>query len=69
MAKGREKKTEKEGGKEKKVLGTGRGEGTTYSCLYSTVRRKAGTTYPTVRGRAKDYALLAKRQKRKIAVR
>jgi uridine kinase len=27
------------------VGGTARGKGTRYSCLYSTVRRNAGTTY------------------------
>lgn len=30
---------------EKKETGTARGKGTRYSCLYSTVRKKAGTTY------------------------
>ncbi|MDI6903657.1 MAG: hypothetical protein QMC77_07980 [Methanocellales archaeon] len=45
MAKEKEKKTEKEREKEKKMLGTARGKGTRYSCLYSTVRKKAGTTY------------------------
>jgi len=31
--------------KEKKELGTARGNGTRFSILYSTVRKKAGTTY------------------------
>ncbi len=30
---------------EEKKKGTARGKGTRYSCLYSTVRKKAGTTY------------------------
>jgi len=35
-------KKEKE---KKKDIVTARGKGTRYSCLYSTVRKKAGTTY------------------------
>lgn len=31
--------------KEEKKKGTARGKGTRYSCLYPTVRKKAGTTY------------------------
>jgi len=30
---------------EKKKPGRERGKGTRYSCLYSTLRKKAGTTY------------------------
>jgi hypothetical protein len=30
---------------EEKKKGIARGKGTRYSCLYSTVRRNAGTTY------------------------
>ncbi|MBU4266174.1 MAG: hypothetical protein L6243_02770 [Candidatus Altiarchaeales archaeon] len=52
---------EKKKGKEE-MLGTAKGSGTTYSCLYSTVRtagtryattKSPGTTHSTVKDRAK----------------
>ena len=44
------------------VLGSARGSGTTYSCLYSTAR-SPGTKYSTVKDRAKEYAALKKKMK------
>ena len=45
-----------------RVLGTARGSGTTYSCLYSTAR-SPGTKYSTVKDRTKDYVALKKKRR------
>ena len=44
------------------VLGSARGSGTTYSCLYSTAR-SPGTKYSTVKDMAKDYVALKKKRR------
>ncbi|MEW6070529.1 MAG: hypothetical protein AB1485_07930 [Candidatus Thermoplasmatota archaeon] len=49
--------------KKYKVLGSIKGSGTTYSCLYSTVKTP-GVRYSTVKDRAKSLALLARRKQK-----
>ena len=40
----------------KKALSTSKGEGTTYSCLFSTVRQQSGTTYSLVKDQIREFA-------------